>query len=169
MKNFNFKIINFYSIFSQMPNQMPEENKNKINNFDSFLNNGIKLSLENKVSEGFTSEMVKRIALEKEFAIEDIKTSKIAKYIIGGFISLIAFFIISFSLFFSLNGENKDVSRFNNVLDRFSDAIESVSVLISENLGFTFDFQTAMIFIVLMVFIFLFSYSDKLLFKKGFK
>lgn len=148
---------------------MPEENKNNRNDLDSFLNTGIKLSLEDHVSDGFTSEMFKRIALEREFANEDIKTSKIAKFIIAGFLSLIVFFVISFSLFFSINEENKDVSMFNSTVERFSDAITSVSIIISENLGFTFDLQTAMIFLILMVFVFLFSFSDRILFKKGYK
>lgn len=148
---------------------MPEDNKNKINNLDSFLNKGISLSLEDQVSDGFSDEMMKRIALAKEFAIEDIKTSKIAKYIISGFLSLIGFFVISFSLLFAFNGDNKEVSMFNNVVDGFSAAVESVSILISENLGFTFELQTALVLIVLMVFVFLFSFSDRFLFKKNYK
>lgn len=148
---------------------MPEENKNNKNDLDSFLNTGIKLSLQDHVSDSFTSEMFKRIALEREFANEDIKTSKIAKFIITGFLSLIVFFVISFSLFFSMNEESKDVSMFNSTIDRFSDAITSVSIIISENLGFTFDAQTAMVIIILMVFVFLFSFSDRFLFKKGYK
>jgi hypothetical protein len=113
--------------------------------------------------------MMKRIALAEEFANEDIKTSKIARYIISGLLSLLVFFVISFSMFFSLNENNKDVSLFNNTVDQFSKVIESFSFLISENLGFTFDMQTAMVFLILMVFVFLFSFSERLLFKKSYK
>ena len=165
MKKFNFNINNFYSIFSQMP----EDKRHNSKDLDSFLNNGIKHSLEDNVSDDFTSEMMKRIALAEEFANEDIKTSKIARYIISGLLSLLVFFVISFSLFFSLNENNKDVSLFNNTVDQFSKVIESFSFLISENLGFTFDMQTAMVFLILMVFVFLFSFSERLLFKKSYK
>lgn len=163
MKKFNFKINNFYSIFDQMP----EANQNK--NFDSFLDDKIKQTLGTGTSDGFTFEMMKRVKLEMEFEKEDVKTYKMAKYIIGGFVFLLFAFVLMFSLSLSGNEESKDAGIVNGIIERFSDSIESISVFTATNLGFAFDFQTGVIFLLIMICVFLFSFADRIIFRKGFK
>jgi len=77
MKKFNFKINNFYSIF----NQMNSDDKNK--NLDSFLDGELRGSLRSQPSDDFTAVLMKKVELEKEFAKEDVKAYRIAKYAIG--------------------------------------------------------------------------------------
>lgn len=163
MKKFNFKINNFYSIF----NQMPDGNQNK--NFDSFLDDRIKQSLGYSTSDGFTFELMKRVQLEKEFQKEDVKTYRMAKYIIGGLVSLLISFVIMFSFIISGNEDRKDAGIVSGIIDRFSDTIESISVFTATNLGFAFDFQTGIIFLLVMICVFLFSFADRIIFKRGFK
>lgn len=163
MKKFNFKVSNFYSIFDQMP----EGNQNR--DFNSFLDENIKRSLELNTSDGFTFEMMKRVELEKEFEKEDVKTYRMAKYIIGGFVSLMIAFVLMFSLFINNNNESKDAGIVNSIIDKFSGSIEAISVFTATNLGFAFDIQTGVVLMLLMVFVFLFSFADRIIFRKGYK
>ncbi len=163
MKKFNFKISNFYSIFDQMA----DGNQNR--DLNSFLDDNIKQSLKLNVSDGFTFEMMKRVELEKEFEKEDVKTHRMAKYIIGGFVSLMVAFVLMFSMFLSSNEESRDAGFVNSIIDKFSDSIEAISVFTATNLGFAFDIQTGVVLMLLMVFVFLFSFADRIIFRKGYK
>lgn len=142
------------------------EGKNK--NIDSYLDNGIRQSLLNDTSSDFTFELMKRVELEKEFAKEDVKTSRMAKYIIGGFVSLLIAFVVMFAFVLNTNPESKDAGFFNGVVDKFSGIIESISVMITGTLGLVFDSQTSIIILLAMVFVFLFSFADRVIFKKRF-
>ncbi|HMS33074.1 MAG TPA: hypothetical protein PKC91_03225 [Ignavibacteria bacterium] len=146
---------------------MPDGNQNR--NLNPFLEDSIKQSLGISTSDGFTFEMMKRVQLEKEFAKEDVKTYRMAKYIIGGFVSLMFAFVFMFSFLISSNGQSKDAGIVNGMIDKFSDSIESISVFTAKNLGFTFDFQTGIVILLVMFCIFLFSFADRMIFKKGFK
>ncbi len=138
-------------------------------NIDSYLDERLKHSLESRTSTDFTFEMMKRITLEKEFASEDVRTFRMAKYIAGGFIFLLGAFIVLFTFILNTNDQSKDAGFFHAIINRFSDIIESISVMTTETLGFAFNFQTGIIILLIMVCIFLFSFADKIIFKKGFK
>lgn len=146
---------------------MPDRNQNR--DLDSFLDENIKQTLRNDTSEGFNYEMMKRIRLEKEFEKEDVKTQRIAKYIIGGFVSLMVAFVFMFSFFIGSNEGSKDAGIISRVIERFSDSIEAISIFTARNLGFDFDFQTGVILLLVMACVFLFSFADRIIFKKGFK
>jgi hypothetical protein len=161
MKKFNFKINNFYSIF----NQMHDGSKN----IDSFLDEKLEQNLQAHTSADFSYETMKRVALEKEFATEDVKTYRIAKFIMGSLIFLLTAFIVMFTFVLSRNDESESTSLFNGIIDRFSNMIESISVITTENLGFAFSFQTTIVILLVMVCVFLFSFADKIIFKKGYK
>jgi hypothetical protein len=144
---------------------MPDDNQNK--NFDSFLDDKITNSLEDHTSQDFIIEMMKRVQLAEEFEKEDVKTSKIAKYVIGGFVSFLSVFIVLFTFVVNTNKDSNDVGYFNNMVDKFSDTIETISIFTTENLGFSFDFQTGLIILVVMACVFLFTVADRVIFKKG--
>ncbi len=146
---------------------MPDDSKNR--NLDSFLDDKIKYSLEDHTSQDFTFEMIKRVELAKEFEKEDVKTFKVAKFIIGGVVSLLAAFVVLFAFVLSSNEESKDAGIFNSLIDKFSNSIEAISIFTTENLGFAFDFQTGIIILLVMGCIFLFSFADRIIFKKGYK
>lgn len=158
MKKFNFKINNFYSIF----NQMSDSEKN----IDSYLDNKIRQVLSDDVSQNFTYELMKRIDLENEFAKEDDRTQRIAKYIIGGLISFLAAFVAMFTFILNSNEDSRDAGLFKSLVDKFSDIIESVSIMTAENLGFAFNFQTGIIILLIMVCVFIFSFADRNIIKK---
>lgn len=143
------------------------EGKNK--NIDSYLDSSIRQTLRNDVSSDFTFELIKRVELEKEFAKEDVKTSRMAKYIIGGFVTLLIAFVVMFAFVLNTNQESKDAGFFNSVVDRFSGIVESMSVMITGTFGLVFDSQTSIIILLAMVFVFLFSFADRVIFKKGYK
>jgi hypothetical protein len=146
---------------------MPDGKQNR--NLNSFLDDSIKRSLEFSTSDGFTFEMMKRVQLEKEFEKEDVKTYRMAKYIIGGFVSLMFAFVLMFSFLISSNRDSKDAGIVNGMIDKFSDSIEAISVFTANNLGFAFDFQTGIVIMLVMICVFLFSFADRMIFKKGFK
>jgi len=163
MKKFNFKINNFYSIF----NQMNSDDKNK--NLDSFLDGELRGSLRSQPSDDFTVVLIKKVELEKEFAKEDVKAYRIAKYAIGGFVFLLTALIGIFAALVNTGGEREDVSSFNGLVDRFTDTIESASIFLTDNLGVSFSFETGLVILLVMVFVFIFSFADKVIFKKGYK
>jgi hypothetical protein len=146
---------------------MPEDNKNK--NFDSFLDDNIRNSLSYRTSEDFIFEMAKRVELENEFHKEDVKTQKIAKYVIGGFVTFLAAFSFMFAFALSSNSDSKDAGFFSGLIGRFTNLIESISIFTTENLGFAFDFQTGMVILLAMICIVVFSIADKVIIKKGYK
>lgn len=159
MKKFNFKINNFYSIF----NQMPENSKN----IETYLDEKFRNSLKNNTSDDFTLELMKRVALQNEFVKEDKKTDKVVKFAIGGFIAVLAFVTIALGMVLKTGTESNEVSYFNIVIDKISGAIENLSVLTMENLGFTFNLQSALIILVVMACVFIYSFADKTLLKKN--
>lgn len=162
MKNFSFKMSDFNSIFNPM-------NEGEKRNFDSYLDKLMSKSLSETVSGEFTAELLKRIEIEKEFVREDKKTSRIVTSVIGVFVVMLALITGAFSFAISRNETGKDAGFFNDLVDRFSGAVESVSIFISNNLGFALNSQTAIILVLIMVCVFLFSFADKIIFKKGYK
>jgi phosphoribosylformylglycinamidine (FGAM) synthase-like enzyme len=159
MKKFNFKINNFYSIF----NQMPENNKN----IESFLDEKFRNSLKDNTSDDFTLELMKRVALQNEFVKEDKKTDKVVKFAIGGFIAVLAFITFAIGMSLKTGNAKNETSYFNEVIERISGVIENISVLTMENLGFTFNLQSALILLVVMVCVFIYSFADRTLLKKN--
>lgn len=159
MKIFNFKINNFYSIFN------PMQDKNK--NMDSFLDENIRMSLKTNVSQDFTYELMKRVELEKEFNKEDMKTAKIVRYTIGSFIAIMVAFAVVIGFFLKVEQNGKEVSYFNSIIDKFSTFIETISIMATETLGFAFNFETGIVLLLVMVCVFLFSFADKIIFRKG--
>ena len=142
---------------------MPENNKN----IESFLDEKFRNSLKDNTSDDFTLELMKRVALQNEFVKEDKKTDKVVKFAIGAFIVVLAF--ITFAIGMSLNtgSAKNETSYFNEVIERISGVIENISVLTMENLGFTFNLQSALILLVVMVCVFIYSFADRTLLKKN--
>ncbi|MEO6694232.1 MAG: hypothetical protein ABIY50_01735, partial [Ignavibacteria bacterium] len=153
MKIFNFKINNFYSIFSPMQ----DDSKN----MESYLDENIRASLKARVSGDFTFELMKRIELEKEFALEDVKTEKMARYIIFSLISLMTVFAFIIGLVLKTNEDGKEVSYLNSLINKFSTFIETISIIAAETFGFAFNFETGVIILIIMACIFLFSFAEK--------
>lgn len=158
MKNFNFKIIDIYSILSKMD----IENRN----MDSFLDYKIKHSLMNATSEDFSSELIKRLNLEKEFVKEDIKTFKIAKFISAGFIAAMLLISVVLGLIINSNQKTGESSFFGNLINSFAGFIELISVKVVDIFGLSFTPQTLIVILLLMVFVFVFSFVDKMIFRK---
>lgn len=144
---------------------MPEGKRN----IDSYLDEKLRNSLKSDTSKDFTYELLKRVEIEKEFVKEDVKTYRMAKYIIGGFVTLLTGFVVIFTVLLNINEDGKDASLFNSIVDRFSDFIESVSVGIADILGIALTFQTAAILLILTGCVFLFYFADKLIFRKSLK
>lgn len=138
-------------------------------NIDSYLDGKFKNSLSFETSPEFTSELIKRVELEKVFAKEDLKTDKIVKYASGGFVILMAAVTVLFAMLFKTNSGGKEISYFNSALARFSDFIEYISLLTSENMGLTFNIQTGLVIFIAMLCIFIFSFADKIIFRKSLK
>jgi len=136
-------------------------------NIDSYLDENIRLSLKSSASSDFTFELMKRVELEKEFAKDDVKTEKLVKYIIGSFISLMAIFAVIFGLVLKTNEDGIEVSYFNSLIDKFSTFVEYVSLMATETLGFAFDFETGIVILLVMACVFLFSFAEKIIFRKN--
>ena len=144
---------------------MPEGRKN----IESYLDDKLSQTLQSQTSSDFTYELIKRVKIENEFAKEDVKTSRIAKYVVGGFIFLLTAFVVMFTILVNTNEDSKDVGLFNSIVEKFSDSIESLSVIVADTLGIAFTFQTGIIFLLVMVCVFLFYFADKIIFRKSLK
>lgn len=158
MKKFNFKITDFYSIF----NQMGDGNKN----MDYILDEKIRNSLSAVTSSDFTFELMKRVELEKEFATQDKKTDKLVKYLTGGIISLMIAMTLAISMFLKTGKEGNEISFFSSIIDKFSGVVEYISVMAAENLGIAFDYKSGIVVLLVMACIFIFTFADKIIFKK---
>ena len=142
---------------------MPENNKN----IESFLDEKFRNSLKDNTSDDFTLELMKRVALQNEFVKEDKKTDKVVKFAIGGFIAVLAFITFAIGMSLKTGNAKNETSYFNEVIERISGVIENISVLTMENLGFTFNLQSALILLVVMVCVFIYSFADRTLLKKN--
>lgn len=161
MKNFSFKINFFSANFNQMSDGK--------NNIDSIIDERIRMSLKSETSGNFTPELLERIEIEKQFVREDVRTYKRVKYVIFGIISVIVIFLSIFTVVLSENEGSAESGLIARNIDRFSDIISSASVFMTENLGVTLSYQTGIFILLIMVFVFLFSFADKIIFKKGYK
>lgn len=137
-------------------------------NIDSYLEDKIKQSLMNSTSEDFSSELAKRINLEKEFVKEDIKTFKLAKYISAGFISAMIFISVVLGIIITANQKDNETGLLGSIVDSFSGFIELISIKFIDMLGLSFSPQTIIILILIMIFIFAFSFAEKLISRKTF-
>ncbi|MBS1552185.1 MAG: hypothetical protein JST15_08985 [Bacteroidetes bacterium] len=158
MKKFNFNINNFYSIF----NLMGDGNKN----MDHILDEKIRNSLTAGTSPEFTFELMKRVELEKEFAMQDQKTDKLVKYLIGGVITLMIAVTLVISLVLKTGKEGNELSYFSSIIQKFSGIVEYMSVMAAENLGIAFDYKSGIVVLLAMACIFIFTFADKIIFKK---
>lgn len=157
MKNFRFNISSFSGIFAGMN----EEGKN----IDSYLDRGLKLSLESSVSPGFEDDLLKRISIENEFRKEDVKTAKIAKSVIAGAISV--FFVLVVIAAFYLGKNDNNVSEIDRKLGVFTDLIERASLQLTSFFGFSTDFQTVAIIMIMIASFALYSVADRMMLRKG--
>jgi hypothetical protein len=139
------------------------------NNIDSFLDIKIRNSLSSDTSPEFSFDLMKRIELEKEFAEQDNKTDKMVKYITGGLISFLIAVTLLLSSLLKTGKDGTEVSYFNRIIERFSDFIEYVSVMASENIGIAFNMKTGIIILLVMFCVFVFSFADRILLKKSMK
>ena len=136
-------------------------------NIDSYLEENIRMSLKARVSPDFTFELMKRVELEKEFAKEDVKTEKMVKYVIGSLISLMVVFAITIGFVMKTNEDGIEISYFNSLINTFSAFVESVSLTAAETFGFAFNFETGIVIFLIMVCVFLFSFAEKIIFRKS--
>lgn len=144
---------------------MPEGKRN----IDSYLDEKLTQSLRSNTSDDFTYELLKRVQIEKEFAREDVKTYRMAKYIIGGFTVLLTAFVVIFTILININEDSKDANLFNSFVDRFSGFIESISLAIADTFGIALNFETGTTLLILTVCVFLFYFADKIIFRKSLK
>lgn len=135
-------------------------------NIDSFLDDKFRQSLMNVTSGDFSSELIKRINLEKEFVKEDIKTYKLAKYISAGFIFAMLLISVVLGIVINSNQKESETGFFGKIVSSFSGFIEQLSVKVVDILGLSFSPQTLIIIFLIMVFIFAFSFADKMIFRK---
>jgi len=160
MKKFNFNINNFYSIF----NQMPEQSKNI--NLDSFIDEKFRKTLSADTSDEFTTELLKRVELQKVFAKEDVKTDKIMKYLIGIVVAFMTLTTLFFGMVLKTGSKGNEVSYLSSAIEKFSDFIEEVSVMTMQNLGFAVNIKTGIILLLVIGCIILFSIAERNLSKK---
>lgn len=135
-------------------------------NIDSVFDDKIKHSLYNYTSADFSSELLKRVQLQKEFAKEDVKTDRLVKFVLMGLVTFLTVFAVSLSFILYANDDRTNVSYADSTVDKFTNFIQYISTIITETLGFTFNFQTGLIILLVMICVFLFSFADKVIFKK---
>lgn len=142
---------------------MNEDSKN----IDSYLENHIRLSLKASASADFTFELMKRVELEREFIKEDVRTQRMVRYVIGSLISLMAIFAVIIGFVLKPNEDGEEISYFNSLIDRFSTFVEKLSLTAAETFGLAFNFETGIIILLIMVCVFLFSFAEKIIFRKS--
>jgi hypothetical protein len=116
-----------------------------------------------RTSVNFTQSLMEKAAAERRYAVEDIKRDRIAKYIIGIFISLIL--AVTIMIGYASKREvssgietssvkiQPTIETSTNYLQKFSELIESASLKVISILGFSAnsDMLTIIFYIILLI------------------
>ena len=139
--------------------------------FNTFLDKRLRRADVNKTSDNFTKLLMERINAENKTAAEEIKTDRLAKYIIGGF-SFLTFIVTILAGIFSTSGSKVETGRISfeptlqtstNYFQRFYESISSFFVDMFSLLGLRVSMQTAVIIGGLLIAVILFYAADRLL------
>ena len=141
--------------------------ENKIN-IDSFLDDKIKHSLFTKPSDDFIKKLERELELSREFAREDVKESKMVKYIIGVFLILFVSFATTLTYYYSQQFEDK-ISDFGGLINNFTLQINSLSFKLFEFFGLSISGNSFTYAIVIMLLALLYTLGDRFLFRKSYK
>lgn len=136
-----------------------------IDNFDNLIEKELKFALKpGSPSDSFNKALMKRIALQKEFELENIKEDKMAKNIfktiLGAFISLVG--VIIYFVLRSPGNANIDTP----IIERSSNFLESFSMKFLSIVGLESPASIVLAVITVGAIIVLYNGMDKLIFKK---
>ena len=133
---------------------------------EKYLEIKIANSLLSSTSDSFSDKLMREIEISKEFEREDKKVSKSARYILSGFIILILSFAFSISYYLSSQLEQEN-SAISNEYGNAGNYINGFFTKVFSIVGITFTKEFFLYAIMITVFIGIFSFADKMLFKKS--
>jgi hypothetical protein len=139
--------------------------------FNTFLDNRLRRADVNKTSDNFTKLLMERVNNENKTAVEEIKTDRLAKYIIGGF-SFLTFLAAIFAGLYSSSGSKGKTGSISfeptlqtstNYFLSFYESISTFFVNLFGMLGLHVSMQTVIIIGGLILAFALFYAADRLL------
>ena len=140
---------------------------------DDFIENKLRKSPLVKTSGNFTAMLMEKIQAEGKLALEETKSDRIAKYIIGGVSSL----IIGFTVLIAYLTGSKDTSTTdatgidispalhssNNYFERFTSFIESIFIKSLELVGLSASSKTVSITLTILGIVCMFLLAERYL------
>lgn len=139
--------------------------------FNTFLDKRLRRADVNKTSDNFTKLVMERVNNENKTAVEEIKTDRLAKYIIGGF-SFLTFVAAIFAGIYSSSGTGVKTGSISfeptlqtstNYFQSFYETISTFFVNLFGVFGLHVSFQTAIIIGGLILAFGLFFAADRFL------
>lgn len=139
--------------------------------FNTFLDKRLRRADVNKTSDNFTKLLMERINAESKTAAEEVKTDRLAKYIVGGF-SFLTLIVTILAGIFSTSDSKVETGKISfeptlqtstNYFQRFYESISSFFVDMLSLLGLRVSVQTAVIIGGLLLSAVLFFAADRLL------
>jgi hypothetical protein len=140
------------------------ENHNE-NNFNNFLESGIKNSLNDNISERFTERLLNEIRLFEKFEKEDSKTDKFVKRIILGSVTFLLSALIAISYVLIKKQSESFVSKYQFVED-ISSFLELYIQKFLNIFGLSLSTESFILTILTILFLFAIFISDKFYIKK---
>lgn len=137
---------------------------NEKKNMDIFFEERIKRSLHNRVSDGFTNNLMQQIELEQKFATEDKKTDRLVTYVIGAFSAILVAFAVVLGI--TIAGKNDVAGVSESWFSNFSFYLETYTARVLETFGVSVSVEYILFAVIIGVFIFLFSGADRLILRK---
>jgi hypothetical protein len=134
---------------------------------EKYLETKIANSLLTKTSDSFSDKLMREIEMSKEFEREDKKVSLSVRYIMAGFIVLILSFAFTISYYLSSQLENEN-SAISNEFGSAGSYINGFFTNVFSMVGITFTKEFFLYAIMITVFIGIFSFADKVIFRKGY-
>ena len=140
------------------------ENHNE-NNFNNFLESGIKNSLNDNISERFTERLLNEIRLFEKFEKDDSKTDKFVKRIILGYVTFLLSALIAISYVLIKKQSESFVSKYQFVED-ISSFLELYIQKFLNIFGLSLSTESFILTILTILFLFAIFISDKFYIKK---
>ncbi|MCB0722410.1 MAG: hypothetical protein KDC73_04520 [Ignavibacteriae bacterium] len=133
-------------------------------NMDLYFDEKLKNALKGRPSEYFSNNLMHKVSQEIQFAQEDKKTEKVTFKLMGSIALVMIGLTIAFGFFFARS--TPDTTAETSMIEDFTITINKILYDIQSAIGVTFDVQTILFVLTLLLIIAVFTASDKFIFKK---
>ena len=133
-------------------------------NMDLYFDEKLKNALKDTPSEYFSNNLMHKVSQEIQFAQEDKKTEKVTFKLMGSIALVMIGLTLVFGFFFAKSVP--DTGAETSMIEDFTIAINKILYDIQSAIGVTFDVQTVLFALTLLLIVGVFTASDRFIFRK---